>query len=613
MTTSAELKNQAVLDYTAAGKVLFPCTPEKKPQFKGWQQTPFDPNLRADSLPPTFGVLLRPDDFVLDVDPRRYIGDENQLVDLWTRLTLPSPIETFIVQTGGAGFHLYFRKPADFPVRGSFIPNHPAIEIKTAGKYVIGAGSVHTNGNIYRVIRGSVSAIIEAPQALLDFVRRDDKQKRESKTALTIDDEHTRMRFVKYLLAADPAIEGRGGDTTTYRVACEGRDYGLPEHTVLELMLSYYNPRCIPPWSEHELGTKVANAFAYAQNEPGCKNPAVIFNIREPNHNRKKAFSTVSATDLMQMEFPEARWAIEPILPEGLTILAGPPKIGKSWMAYSLACAVAVGGKALASYQADQGVVLYLALEDNQRRLQARLRKLTAENGNVSTNLQLSCSIPRFDEGGMQYLERWLNSNPQCRLVIIDTLSRFSPAPHHRMNAYDNDSRVLGEIQKLAISRQIALVLITHLRKQPSTNVLEQVMGSTGITGAADAVWLLKRGKGENGGILSITGRDLEEQELAVEFDKATCQWAAKGDATKYQLGKERLEILEYLEQSDEAVGPKEVAQALGKKEENIKVLMRRMFQQGQIGNQERGKYFATERKDNFDYLSPPKPSQTAT
>jgi hypothetical protein len=170
------------------------------------------------------------------------------------------------------------------------------------------------------------------------------------------------------------------------------------------------------------------------------------------------------------------------------------------------------------------------------------------------------------------------------------------------MNAYDNDSRALGEIQKLAISKGIALVCITHFRKQSAGDPLEQVMGSTGITGTADAVWLLKRGRGEGGGILSVTGRDIEEQELAVQFDKTTCLWTVLGEAARYQLDTRRQEILTYLEQAGEPVGPKDVAQALGRSESNVKNLMWKMQQVGQIGKEGRGKYIAIKTND-FDDL----------
>lgn len=275
-------------------------------------------------------------------------------------------------------------------------------------------------------------------------------------------------------------------------------------------------------------------------------------------------------------------------------------------MSYSLACAVATGGKALGVFQASQGEVLYLALEDSQRRLQARLSKLSAgDDGSVSSKLMLSCDIPRFDEGGLKTLEHWLDAHPECRLVIIDTLGRFSPEPNGKMNAYDNDYRVLAQMQKLAITRQIALVFITHLRKQTSSDPIEQVMGSTGITGAADAIWLLKRGRGEVNGTLIITGRDVEEQELAVQLNKDTCHWVALGDAVKYALGNERLEVFEYLGAASKPVGPKEVAQALGRKEGNIKNLMHRMHQAGQISKSDRGKYFVLNPADYFDDFVP--------
>jgi hypothetical protein len=104
-------------------------------------------------------------------------------------------------------------------------------------------------------------------------------------------------------------------------------------------------------------------------------------------------------------------------------------------------------------------------------------------------------------------------------------------------------------------------------------------------------------------GKLSVTGRDVEEHELAMQFDKNTCQWTSGGDAQRFDLAKERQEIIEYLELAGQA-GPKEVAQALSKKEDNIKNLMSKMHRQNQIAKDERGKYRVLSVDDYFGDLS---------
>jgi hypothetical protein len=108
--------------------------------------------------------------------------------------------------------------------------------------------------------------------------------------------------------------------------------------------------------------------------------------------------------ELLARQLPPIRWAIPDILPEGLTLLAGKPKLGKSWLALSVALAVAAGGVALGTYPVKQGEVLYLALEDNERRLQSRAKQLLASMSSVPNSIAFELRWPRLDQGGLAYL-----------------------------------------------------------------------------------------------------------------------------------------------------------------------------------------------------------------
>jgi hypothetical protein len=136
-----------------------------------------------------------------------------------------------------------------------------------------------------------------------------------------------------------------------------------------------------------------------------------------------------TAADLHTMELPEPKWAVDGIVPAGLSLLAGKPKLGKSWLALVIAVAVAMGGVALGSVQVEAGAVLYLALEDTKRRLKDRLAKLAARQGIAAwpATLHLASACPRQDKGGLYALAEWLNDHPQARLVVIDTWPRFRP------------------------------------------------------------------------------------------------------------------------------------------------------------------------------------------
>jgi hypothetical protein len=267
-----ELRSSNVIAYTQAGYTLFACrstgAKAKAPVHDDWQHTPYNADLTEADLPDFYGVKLNDDDLVLDFDPRR---GETQLKDLWEALGLEHPINTFIVKTMNGGYHVYFKKPVGWRVRAS-VPGYPAIEIKTKGKLVIGAGSASGR---YELVRGAHDQIADAEQLLLNFVVDNVAELRDQ--GVESDDEGTRVRFQLFCRETLPAVEGDGGDSRTYATAIMGREFGLPEQTVYDIMRLFYNPRCTPPWDEEDLRAKVRNAYAYAQNAAGTLNPTAEF------------------------------------------------------------------------------------------------------------------------------------------------------------------------------------------------------------------------------------------------------------------------------------------------------------------------------------------------
>jgi hypothetical protein len=140
--------------------------------------------------------------------------------------------------------------------------------------------------------------------------------------------------------------------------------------------------------------------------------------------------NTVSAADLLTKEFPPINWVVPGVLPEGVTLLAGKPKIGKSWLMLDLCLGVAHRGVVLGTKEVERGPCLYLALEDNPRRLQRRLRKLT-ESGlgthGSPEGFDIATEWPRMGEGCEEALRDWLNRNPGARAIVVDTLAKIRP------------------------------------------------------------------------------------------------------------------------------------------------------------------------------------------
>jgi hypothetical protein len=277
--------------------------------------------------------------------------------------------------------------------------------------------------------------------------------------------------------------------------------------------------------------------------------------------------TTTTAAAILSMVFPEMVWAVPGLIPVGLTILAGPPKIGKSWLVLALCIAIVWGRKVWGHVEVEPGHVLYLAMEDSERRLQNRLRLLLKDEQQPLPpldGLHFQIIWNRLDDGGLDELESWLDAHPDCRLVIVDTLAKVKPGTKGRGTAYEEDYNALGALQQMANARGVAVVCIHHLRKATSDDPFEMMSGSTGLTGVADTLMVLKRGRGEAEAELIVTGRDIEEQSLAMKFDPRFGSWQVLGDATEHKQSETRQKILEALRIAGEPLAPKETWESLG-------------------------------------------------
>jgi hypothetical protein len=288
--------------------------------------------------------------------------------------------------------------------------------------------------------------------------------------------------------------------------------------------------------------------------------------------------------ELLVTEFPDPKWAVPNLIPEGLTILAGAPKQGKSWLCYNLTLAIASGGVAVGSIPVEPGEVLYLSLEDTPRRLKARLKKLTHDWPQFKMpRAQIVTSWPRIGHGGLKLLKFWLGAHPECRLVIIDTLQKIrNEQSGQGRNAYEEDYGVASAIKQVADEFGIAILVVHHLRKMTSDDIYERVSGSNGLTGAADGVMIIKRERGKADAVLFASGRDVEETELAIKFDPANATWSLIGDAAVFRQSTERQAIARILKETQRAMDPTEVSQLIpGSKPANVKRLLYLMHDEG--------------------------------
>lgn len=260
--------------YESHGHRLFPLR-GKKPMVKEWQKTKFKENTFPSSYKGNFGVNLHATDLVIDVDPRGF--KENDKPHQRLSNIVPEMKNTLVIETGGGGLHVYFSKPAECIIKKN-LNEYQGIDFLSYGRYVVGAGSIHPeSGKPYKIVGGSFDKILPAPSALLDLLEANPRVASE-KDDFFDNAKRTQLRFADYLNDHAPiAIEGQGGNNTTFKVACRGRDFGLTEEMTAELMILNWNHKCQPAWRDDELGHVVHNAYKFNQDPAGKFHPSNQF------------------------------------------------------------------------------------------------------------------------------------------------------------------------------------------------------------------------------------------------------------------------------------------------------------------------------------------------
>src|SRR6266566_1080377 len=206
---------------------------------------------------------------------------------------------------------------------------------------------------------------------------------------------------------------------------------------------------------------------------------------KKPANDNAIKDDSINAEMLLGMDFAALEYVIPGYVVEGLTVLGGKPKLGKSWWAYDASIAVATGGKAMGTVACEQGDVLYLALEDNRRRVKDRLLTLCPARKLMKVTLDrltIRTVTPRIDNGLMAELDKWRLSCTTPRLVIIDVFLKVRPPRKKGEDAYAADYDAVTPLQRYASEHRLAIVLVTHTRKMEAEDPLEAISGTNGVT-----------------------------------------------------------------------------------------------------------------------------------
>lgn len=231
---------------------------------------------------------------------------------------------------------------------------------------------------------------------------------------------------------------------------------------------------------------------------------------------------TVTMQELYQDIYSKKPPVIEGLLYQGTYLFVGSPKIGKSFFMAQLAYHVSTG-TLLWDYPVKKGTVLYLALEDDYRRLQERMYRMFGTDS--TENLYFSVSSKPLGNGLTDQLSGFIREHPDTTLVIIDTLQKIREVDSDSYS-YAKDYEIINKLKQFSDSWGICLLLVHHTRKQKSSDNFDMISGTNGLLGCADGAFMLyKETRTSNKATLEISGRDQQDQKIHLIRDEEKLCW----------------------------------------------------------------------------------------
>lgn len=484
---------------------------------------------------------------VVDVDPRN--GGTCEAVGL--------DAADADVRTPGGGWHFYFESDG-LRLRNGVLPG---IDLKAKGSYVVAPGAVLPDGRAYEG-RAAVKVMPADTARILGdaLARRSERAASGELRELGTRDD------ILALLGRYARIEPQS-EAVYFAMLTAARNEGR----ILDLDESR-------PWRNEDLRALAREASKWTPSED-ARREELGRELYESYLRFKKGWGagrasadmslvTIAAKELLAREFRPLVEPVPGLVTEGLGMLIGGPKKGKSWLAYQFAVAVATGGEVLGR-EALKGDVLYLALEDGERRAQGRIRTVLRHVGSPwpadAAALDVAFNAERGDALVAQ-VEDWVDGHGDARLVIVDTLQKIRPSSSGKRNQYELDVEDLGRV--LAVSQRhpgLAILLVHHDRKQEAADFLDSASGTHGITGSVDTALVLKRDRHQAQGTLEVTGRDVREDLIHLAYDESDPYWTIDPMGG---LKDEQLEAYRWLEANGPA-GPTAIGEVLGMDKSN--------------------------------------------
>lgn len=531
----------------------------KEPIGLEWQRL-------ATSDPDAIGEMLRPPGRQFGVYPPPGSGlvviDFDRL-DIYERMAQLIPA-TLIVKTA-KGYHVYGRLPEG--VDEADVPRtFEGGEVRIAGSgQVVGPFGKHPSGHIYEPLNGTLEPH-ELPRALIDALWAS----HEAKTGA--------QRAARGPEDPDWTVTEPGRHDFLLARARNLRGVGLSGERLAAEVHRLNRERCRPPKDEPEVRAIVDWIEGHISDDPP---PGFVIRGIDP----APASEGIDAVDLLALDLPPLRMIVPDLIPEGTTVIASPPKVGKSCLVYQVAVEVALGGE-LFGKRVAPGSVLYLALEDGRRRGRERLGAALEGRTLPRGRLTVQWGARKIGEGLEEDIGTWLDGHADAALVAIDTLGKVRPRTSGKRNAYEIDVEDLGRLQNLFRDRPIALVIVHHSRKDASgDDFLASVSGTYGITGSVDTIVVIRRKRLETFGVILATGRDIPEAEVPVRFNGMTWE-DAPGSLPEASF--ERAEVYRIIEDHG-PIFPAAIAERTGLERTSVQHMVGKLVDSGAVARRTGG------------------------
>lgn len=312
----------------------------------------------------------------------------------------------------------------------------------------------------------------------------------------------------------------------------QGEAYSLEEEASLLATMQQATAQKYTHWRS-DFQKQEKREQAEARTRTTTMNGAII-----PKEARR--IKLITAQDLLEMDIPPLEWLVDGFLPKmSVGMIASPPKYFKSYLCIDLALSICAGMPFLGR-KTHQNEVLYCDLESTKRRPRDRIRQILGKGRPAPQGFFLLThddQIGAIGDGFEQSMEQAFIDHPNIALVIVDVLKNIRPSQRRNQGAYDFDYETIEAIRQQALAHKASFLIVHHTRKmQDLTDGFNDISGSTGILGACDFVWMIKKKKREDeNATLYVTGRDLEALELRVTFDKKAFRWKYLGTAEEIE------------------------------------------------------------------------------